>query len=152
MLCAISQQVPEEPVVSPLSGCVFEKRLIEKYINEYKKDPITNETLEEHQLIKINNESISIEPKLPSQTSIPDILVQLRQEWDACMLDNFELKQHLMTTRQELSTALYQLDAAYRVIAKLNAQIKELNSKSPWDGQECISLDDTALYGNFPRL
>lgn len=129
LLCAISQLQPEDPVVSPSSGCIFERRLIHKYITEYGKDPITNEPLDKDQLINLNNNSKTIEPKLPTQTSIPDILAQLRQEWDACMLDSFELKQHLMTTRQELSHALYQLDASYRVIAKLKAQIEELNSK-----------------------
>lgn len=126
LLCAISQQPPEEAVVSPLSGCVFEKRLILKYINEYGKDPITSEPLDEGQLVEIKNISKVIKPKLPSVTSIPSMLSQLRDEWDACMLDSFELKQNLMTTRQELSHALYQLDASYRVIARLKGQNEEL--------------------------
>lgn len=126
MTCAICQQTPEEPVVSPLSGAVFEKRLIQKYISEYGKDPITNEPLEEDKLIAIKNFSKIVKPKLPSASSIPSILGQLRDEWDACMLDSFELKQHLMSTRQELSHALYQLDASYRVIARLKGQIDEL--------------------------
>jgi len=126
MLCSISQQSPEEPVVSPLSGCIFEKRLIKKYISEYGKDPISNEPLTEDQLIEIKQFQKIIKPKLPGATSIPDILSQLRDEWDACMLDSFELKQHLMTTRQELSHALYQLDASYRVIARLKNQNEEL--------------------------
>lgn len=129
MLCAISQQTPEEPVVSPLSGCVFEKRLIKKYISEYRKDPITNEPLEEDQLIEIKQFSKVVKPKLPTTSSIPDILGQLRDEWDSCMLDSFELKQNLMTTRQELSHALYQLDASYRVIARLRGEIEELQMK-----------------------
>lgn len=126
IICAISQQAPEEPVVSPLSGCVFEKRLILKYISEYGKDPVTNEPLDENQLIELKQFTKIIKPKLPSATSIPDILSQLRDEWDACMLDSFELKQNLMTTRQELSHALYQLDASYRVIARLKGQVDEL--------------------------
>lgn len=129
ILCAISQQAPDEPVVSPLSGCVFEKRLIVKYISEFGKDPITNEPLEESQLIDIKQFSKVVKPKLPSASSIPGILSQLRDEWDACMLDGFELKQHLMTTRQELSHALYQLDASYRVIARLKGQVDELQLK-----------------------
>lgn len=109
-----------------MSGCVFEKRLILKYISEYGKDPVTNEPLDENQLIELKQFTKIIKPKLPSATSIPDILSQLRDEWDACMLDSFELKQNLMTTRQELSHALYQLDASYRVIARLKGQVDEL--------------------------
>lgn len=129
ILCSISQQAPEEPVVSPVSGCVFEKRLILKYISEFGKDPITNETLEENQLVEIKQFSKVVKPKLPSASSIPEILSQLRDEWDACVLDSFELKQNLMTTRQELSHALYQLDASYRVIARLKNQVDDLQQR-----------------------
>lgn len=129
MICAISQQTPEEPVVSPISGCIFEKRLIKKYISEYGKDPISNEPLEESNLIEIKPASKVVKAKLPSFSSIPTILSQLRDEWDACMLDSFELKQQLMTTRQELSHALYQLDASYRVVARLKAQNDDLQLK-----------------------
>lgn len=126
ILCAISQLAPEEPVVSPISGCVFEKKLIKKYIVEYGKDPITNEPLREEQLIELKNHSKIVQPKLAKVSSIPELLGQLRNEWDATMLDSFELKQNLMATRQELSHALYQLDASYRVIARLTGQVEEL--------------------------
>lgn len=129
ILCAISQLAPEEPVVSSRSGCVFEKRLILKYISEFGKDPITSEPLEENQLIEIKQFSKVVNPKLPSASSIPDMLSKLRDEWDACVLDSFELKQNLMTTRQELSHALYQLDASYRVIARLKGQVEELQMR-----------------------
>lgn len=120
---------PEDPVLSPVSGCIFERRLIQKYITEYKKDPITDEPLEEEQLIAVKSMSQIVKPKLPSITSIPDMLGQLKDEWDSTMLDSFELKQHLMTTRQELSHALYQLDASFRVIARLKQQVEELQAK-----------------------
>lgn len=129
MLCAISQQTPEEPVVSPLSGCVFEKRLIIKYICEYGKDPVTSEPLAEDQLIEIKGFQKLVRPKLPTATSIPNILTQLRDEWDACMLDSFELKRDLMETRQRLSHALYELEASYRVISRLKGEVDELQLK-----------------------
>ena len=38
-VCGISGETPEHPVVSPVSGAVFEKRLIEKWIQENGSDP-----------------------------------------------------------------------------------------------------------------
>lgn len=49
----VSNEVPEHPCVSPSSNCVFERRLIEKYLAENGVDPITNDVLSEEQLIDI---------------------------------------------------------------------------------------------------
>lgn len=45
MFCSISGSVPEQPVISTKSGHLFEKSLIEKYIKETGKCPITQELL-----------------------------------------------------------------------------------------------------------
>ena len=49
----VSNEVPDHPCVSPSSNCVFERRLIEKYIAENGTDPISGEQLSEEQLIDI---------------------------------------------------------------------------------------------------
>ena len=53
------------------------------------------------------------------------MLSVFQEEWDALALEAYTLRETLVRTRQELSTALYQHDAAVRVIARLTKERDE---------------------------
>ncbi|UIZ28629.1 hypothetical protein KXD40_009411 [Peronospora effusa] len=137
MLCSLSGQVPIEPIVSLKSGHVFEKRLLLKYLAQnQQRCPITSETLDAErdllalQTVKSSSSLVNINATFtPEAGSIPQLLSTFQNEWDAVMLETFTLKQHLEQTRQELSHALYQHDAACRVIARLNAENATLKER-----------------------
>ncbi|KAL6548276.1 E3 ubiquitin-protein ligase prp19 [Orobanche gracilis] len=125
MNCSISGEVPEEPVVSKGSGLLFERRLIERHISDYGKCPITGEPLAMDDIVPIKSGKI-VKPRPVQAASIPGMLGMFQiVEWDGLMLSNFALEQQLHTARQELSHALYQHDAACRVIARLKKERDE---------------------------
>ncbi|KAI8140448.1 WD40-repeat-containing domain protein [Fennellomyces sp. T-0311] len=122
MFCAISGEAPEHPVVSVKSGTLFEKRLIEKYIADHGKDPVTGEELTAEDLLEVKAHPEIVRPRPPKLSSVPSLLSALQNEWDSVMLEAFTLKQQYQQVRQELSHALYQNDAATRVIARLKKE------------------------------
>jgi pre-mRNA-processing factor 19 len=124
MICAISGEVPEEPVLSKKSGLLFERRLIERYIEDHGKCPVTRDDLAMDDLVTVKTDKI-VKPRPLQAASVPGLLGMFQNEWDALMLSNFALEQQLHTARQELSHALYQHDAACRVIARLKKERDE---------------------------
>ncbi|KAI7866575.1 WD40-repeat-containing domain protein [Spinellus fusiger] len=122
MFCAISGEAPEYPVVSLKSGNVFEKQLIIKYIADHGKDPITGEEITAEDIVELKSSPETVKPRPPKLSSVPSLLSSLQNEWDSVMLESFTLKQQYQQVRQELSHALYQNDAATRVIARLKKE------------------------------
>lgn len=124
------------------TGNVYEKRLIEAYISENGVEPTTGETLTTEDLIELQSQRI-VRPRPPTLTSIPSLLSVFQEEWDALALETFTLKKSLAETRQELSTALYQHDAAVRVIARLTKERDEAR-----DALSKVSVGARAAAGN----
>ncbi|KAJ3182776.1 hypothetical protein HDU87_008115 [Geranomyces variabilis] len=125
MFCALSGESPEEPVVSKVSGSVFEKRLILKFITDNGRDPVSGEELTVDDLLPLKLTNKFIKPRPPAASSIPNLLMSLQNEWDSVMLETYQLKQQYHTARQELSNALYENDAAKRVIARIMVERDE---------------------------
>ncbi|THZ28818.1 cell cycle control protein [Aureobasidium pullulans] len=142
MLCAISGEAPQQPVASRKSGNVFERRLIESYISENGTDPVTGEDLTVEDLVELKQARV-VRPRPPTLTSIPALLSTFQNEWDALILETYQLKQQLAETRQELSTALYYSDSAEKVIARLQQERDEAR-----DALAKISVTSTSNGAN----
>jgi len=128
------------------SGQVFERRLIETYIAENGKDPITGEETDIEDLVPLRTARI-VKPRPPALTSIPSLLSVFQNEWDALALESFTVRQQLAQTRQELSTALYQNDAAVRVIARLTKERDEAR-----DALSKVSINSGAVASNGDEM
>lgn len=105
---------------------------------EHGKDPVTNEDLTSEDLVDLKSSRV-VRPRPPTLTSIPSLLSVFQNEWDASALETYTLQQALKQTRQELSTALYQHDAAVRVIEKLSRERDEAR-----DALARITVNDNA--------
>lgn len=126
MFCAISGKPARNPVLSPNSKCIFEKNLLEQYVQENGKDPVSNQPMKIEDIIVISQtaQQSSLTSTVASSTlntnySIPSLLSTLQNEWDALMLENFKLRKQLDQMSKEFSTALFQRDAAKLVAARL---------------------------------
>ena len=148
-----AESISERHVAHDLTGTVYEKRLIEAYISEHGVEPTTGEALTVEDLIELKSQRI-VRPRPPTLTSIPSLLSVFQEEWDVLALETFTLKKSLVETRQELSTALYQHDAAVRVIARLTKERDEardalskvnVGARAAASNGDAMQVDSTGL-------
>lgn len=131
--CAISgepltSENADEVVVTP-SGNLCLKRLILAKLSENggvdpfsdSGRPLAEDDLVSLQISKSQNRS-SMPPPPASVSSFSGTLQQLAKEYDAVVLELFDTRKSLQETRRELSQALYQNDAAIRVVARLSQE------------------------------
>eukprot|EP01083_Nonionella_stella_P195765 720809_1 len=121
--CALSGQNPiKDPVALP-TGQICSKSLLLKKLTETSNanpfDPTGNTQVDESQLVEIQTTNEIIPPRTTASNSIPSILNSFSSEYDALVLELFDTRKALEETRKELSLALYQNDAAVRVIARV---------------------------------
>ncbi|KAJ2144397.1 hypothetical protein IW136_001360 [Coemansia sp. RSA 678] len=115
----VSGEAPTEPVISAKTGRIYEKRILLKYMEEHGREPQTEHALSADDMISVDGAPPVVRPRPPTLTSVPALLSTFQNEWDAVVLETFALKQQYEQVRRELSQALYQNDAACRVVARL---------------------------------
>lgn len=120
LTCALSGQCPiSDPVALP-TGQIVSKALILTKLVESNTNPFDSKlTLSESDLLPLLTQPEVLPPKPSQANSIPSILSMLSKEYDALVLELFDTRKALEETRRELSQALYQNDAAVRVIARV---------------------------------
>jgi pre-mRNA-processing factor 19 len=120
MVCELSGEpllaLEDEVVVTPSGHLCRKSLLLKKLAENGGYDPFNEQQrLSEEQLVTLHLKQV---PR-PSNASLPSLLSSIRSEYDAVVLELYDTRQLLSETRQELTTALYQNDAAVRVIARL---------------------------------
>lgn len=101
---------------------IYKKEVLIKWLEENNStSPFNNQIIihPENDLFPLAPQSKHVFPRPPAINSIPATLLMLQNEWDALMLETFNLKTQFHTTQQELANTLYENDAAKRVIARL---------------------------------
>jgi len=130
MLCPISGRVPDSPIVTPQGHC-YEKRLLEEHVKTHGNvDPVTGERFEAEALIEINNGATP--DAMLGAMSVTQLVTKIVSEHDLLLLQNFKLRTALDAVKGQLTQALYQHDAACRVVARLTRE-KDIMSKRVTD-------------------
>ena len=109
---------------------------------------MTGKIIEKEQLLPIETNR-AIAPRMPETTSITNLLQTFQSEWDAVLLETHTLKKSLHETRQQLSQALYQNDAANRVIGRLLKEREQLREQLA-NGVAAATATTTANGNNAP--
>ena len=116
----ITGGLPERPVLAPC-GHIFDRGDIESHLETSQTCPIDGKPLSIDQLMSLSIGQAEAVPALLRATSFESMISGLRMEWNALQKENHDLRVRLATAQRELAEALYEVDAAKRVIAKLLA-------------------------------
>ncbi|KAI5968947.1 hypothetical protein KGF57_000062 [Candida theae] len=149
MICAISGEEITDPIVSPKSGAVFERRYIENYINTNGTDPINNEPLKIDELIPLKLETnTTSNGDISPAISVPSMLSRIQTEYEASLAEISQLRKNVESLKEELSTSLYRQDAAINIATKAikeRDEAKEALEKFSVSGKRKAEADENGV-------
>mmetsp|Transcript_23421 Transcript_23421/g.34574 ORF Transcript_23421/g.34574 Transcript_23421/m.34574 type:complete len:504 (+) Transcript_23421:182-1693(+) len=147
LVCALSGnpiRSIEEAVVTPSGRICLKSLLLSKLADNGGSDPFSKQPLEEDQLISLSPGISAVIPPRPSAASMPALLELLNTEYSNLVLELFDTRQLLEETRKELSQALYQNDAAVRVVARLSQERDAARQElASWKAGEISAAPDS---------
>lgn len=116
LLCALSNEPASKPVISPVSGYLFEQEEICEYLRQNgNRDPINGDPLEEDQLIPLNEASLKdAAVKQEEDCSLSELVRLLQEQWDAMTLERFKLNKDVNRLNKEVNQLTKQLAASVR--------------------------------------
>jgi pre-mRNA-processing factor 19 len=118
-VCELSGETSSDGMVVTPSGHVCQRSLLLQKLTENGGiDPFdSSRSLSEDDVIDLKSKVVP--PRAAGTSSMSSLLSLARDEYHAVLLELFDTRKLLEETRQELSQALYQNDAATRVVARL---------------------------------
>lgn len=132
IVCAISGQVPNDPVASLKSGHVFEKKLIERALKTtHNVCPETGQPLLPGELISLKSHGKVIKQveEEPLNGSVDGALKLIEEQWNAIVLELHQTKISLLETKKELTAALYRVEKADKLVAIVDKEKEDLTRK-----------------------
>ncbi|GAB0493880.1 hypothetical protein MMPV_005167 [Pyropia vietnamensis] len=121
--CALSGTVPTTPVAAKTTGHVYEKALILRHLAATNNIcPVTSAPLTPDDLLPLvpaDAADGAPRPVPATALSLPAALDHIRGEWEALVVEAAATRRAAAVVRGELAHALYQYDAASRVIGRL---------------------------------
>jgi pre-mRNA-processing factor 19 len=139
-------------VVTPSGHICLRYLLLQKLTENGGADPFdASRSLSEDDLIDLKSKVVP--PRAAGASSMSSLLSLARDEYQVVLLELFDTRKLLEETRQELSQALYQNDAATRVVARLamerDAALQQLEQISS-SGVRATSANNKAILDEEP--
>lgn len=149
-LSGLSPLPPGDAVVTPSGYICSRKLLLTKLSENGGVDPFDDKgvrALDESSLIELSGgrqPAAVVPPRPPTGTSLPSLLSSLQNEFDAVLLELYDTRRALEETRRELSGALYQNDAAVRVVARVCRERDEVRLRLEGVLKEGVAARDSS--------